>query len=106
MMRVSNMGECMRVTLPPELTAFVQDLVKSGRYPSANEAAAAAVELLQEREELRAFKLERLRQELAKADDDFKAGRYTRYTDETLPQLAEKIKREGRKRLASRKNAG
>jgi hypothetical protein len=33
---------------------------------------------------------------LDEAEADLKAGRYTDYTDETLPKLADELKREGR----------
>lgn len=51
----------MEVHLPRELEAFVRDLVATGRYASASEAFAAAVFLLQDREYVRAGRLEWLR---------------------------------------------
>lgn len=48
----------MEVHLPPELERLVRDLVASGRYASASEAVAAAVQLLQEEEYIRTRKLE------------------------------------------------
>lgn len=42
------------------------------------------------------LELEELRAAVAEGDDDLANGRYTDYTDETLPQLVEDIKREGR----------
>ena len=40
----------MNVSLTPELEAFVDEAVASGRYGSASEAVRAALRLLQERE--------------------------------------------------------
>lgn len=42
----------MNIELPPEASQFVEDLVAFGRYQSANEAVAHAVELLMARHEL------------------------------------------------------
>jgi antitoxin ParD1/3/4 len=40
----------MLASLPPELEAFIQSEVASGKYASVDEAVSAAVRLLQERE--------------------------------------------------------
>lgn len=40
----------MNVSLTPELAAFVESVVKSGRYGSASEAVREGLRLLQERE--------------------------------------------------------
>jgi antitoxin ParD1/3/4 len=43
----------MNVSLTPELAAFVQDRVASGRYGSASEVVRAALRLLEEDERLK-----------------------------------------------------
>lgn len=55
----------MNVSLTDELTRFVHEKVNSGLYHSASEVIREGLRLLQEREELRQFKLARLREAVA-----------------------------------------
>ncbi len=55
----------MNVSLTPALEEFVQQKVKSGRYPSANEVVRAALQLLEQQDMQRQMRLEQLRQEVA-----------------------------------------
>ncbi|MEI2733511.1 MAG: type II toxin-antitoxin system ParD family antitoxin [Rhodoblastus sp.] len=48
-------------TLGPHYEKFVKDMVRSGRYASASEVMRDGLRLMEEREELRAAKLEALR---------------------------------------------
>lgn len=50
----------MNVSLTPELDAFVEQAVRSGRYGSASEAVREGLRLLQERE----AKFERLKRDI------------------------------------------
>lgn len=50
----------MNVSLTPELDAFVEQAVRSGRYGSASEAVREGLRMLQERE----AKFERLKQDI------------------------------------------
>lgn len=54
----------MNVSLTPELEKFVQEKVKSGRYLSASEVVREALRLLQEQDQIRQLRLEKLRKEL------------------------------------------
>ncbi len=58
----------MNVSLTPELEAFVEAAVKSGRYGTASEAVREALRLLEERE----AKYQRLKQDIA---DGLASGR-------------------------------
>lgn len=81
----------MNVSLTPELDAFVEQAVKSGRYGSASEAVREGLRLLQERE----AKFERLKRDIQEGID----------SGEGIPfdeALVEDIKARGRARLAAR----
>jgi antitoxin ParD1/3/4 len=84
----------MNVSLTPELERFLNEQVRSGRYPSTEEAVTKAVELLKEMEEAES-RLESLLQE---AEDSGPA------TEMTAQDWAD-IENEGSKRLRSRKPA-
>lgn len=55
----------MNVSLTPELEAYIQEKVRSGRYSSASEVMREALRLLQDHDQLQAIKLESLRKEIA-----------------------------------------
>ena len=57
----------MNVQLSPDAMQFVEGLVSSGQYRSADEAVAAGVQLLMSQQQLRA--------EIQKGIDDADAGR-------------------------------
>lgn len=54
----------MNVPLTPELEAFVDGLVKGGRYRSASEVVRTAIQLLQEQESEQSARLEALRRSI------------------------------------------
>jgi antitoxin ParD1/3/4 len=66
----------MHVSLTPKLEELIQEKVESGLYNNASEVVRDALRLMQEVDELRRLKLERLREEVAKGDADFAAGRF------------------------------
>jgi len=86
----------MNVNLTPQLEEMVKKKVASGLYNSASEVIREALRLMEEQDRVRAVKLERLRQDIR---DGLASG-------EPTPWDAEEIKREGRKRRASRGNTG
>lgn len=51
-------------TLGAHFESFVKELVRSGRYASASEVMREGLRLVEEREQLRAAKLEALREEI------------------------------------------
>ncbi|MGT2439877.1 type II toxin-antitoxin system ParD family antitoxin [Bradyrhizobium betae] len=75
---------------------LIDNLVDSGRYASASEVMREGLRLVEEREERRQAKLEGLRAEIQKG---FDSGPM-----EEVGDMFERIKSEGRKRLAA-KNA-
>lgn len=88
----------MEVNLSPEQAAFIEQIVRAGRFASADEAIREALGLLEEHER----DLEEIRAGVDEGDRDYAEGRFTEYTDETLPQLFEEIRREGRALLEKR----
>lgn len=90
----------MEVRLTPEQEAFLQEVVASGRFPSREDAVKEALARLEEDERSRA----ELNALLEEGEADLEAGRYTEYTDETLGDLVEELKREGRALRDSRRS--
>ena len=87
----------MNVSLTDELEQFVQAQVESGMYYSASEVIRDGLRLLKEKDLLRQIKIEELRQEIQKGLDSLESGN-------SVPFDPEKIKAEGRKRLARKQN--
>lgn len=79
----------MNVTLTPELEAFVERTVASGRYASQSEAIAAGLRLLEERES-----------KLAALKRDIEIGMASPVAGIFDQAAADDIKRRGRERLA------
>lgn len=67
----------MHISLTPKLEELVRAKVESGLYNNASEVVREALRLMQEHDEIRRLKLERLREELAKGEADLVAGRVT-----------------------------
>jgi len=86
----------MNVSLPPELEARVRQRVESGMYGSASEVIREALRLFEAYEQVKAAKLDGLRQDIAKGMEDVKAGRVGELN---LVQL----KQRGREALKQRK---
>lgn len=94
----------MNITLTPDLEALINEQVQSGLFDSPSEVVRAGLRLLKEQSQLKELRREELRKEIMKGVEDIKAGRYvTLETPEDFENLAEKIKKEGRERLAKKK---
>jgi antitoxin ParD1/3/4 len=85
----------LNINLTPQLEALVRDKVASGRYSSASEVVREALRLLEEQDQLRALRLESLRQALREGLDSGSDG----------PLDIEAIKSRGRARLKKPKTA-
>lgn len=85
----------MDVTLTPELERLIHDKIASGLYASESEVIREALRLLKDRDELRLLAAEDLRREIQKGLDQLDRG-------ESVLLDAERIKAEGRRRLAER----
>ena len=84
----------MNISLTPHFDALVKDKVESGLYNSASEVVRDALRLLEERDQLRALRLEEVRREIQKGID----------SGDATPLEIEAVKARGRKRLAKHEN--
>ncbi|HKH44360.1 MAG TPA: type II toxin-antitoxin system ParD family antitoxin [Thermoanaerobaculia bacterium] len=85
----------MDVTLTPEFERLIRDKVASGLYASESEVIREALRLLKDRDELKLLAVDELRREIQKGLDQLDRG-------ESVLLDAERIKAEGRRRLAQR----
>ena len=83
----------MNVNLTPELEGLVRRKVASGMYTSASEVVREALRLMEEQDQMRAVRLDQLRQDVRKG---LESG-----TSE--PWDAEALKRQARARRAAAK---
>ncbi len=89
--------ERLSVLLPPELLRSIKDAVDGERYAVASDVVIDALQDWQVKQQIRASKLERLRELVAEGE----ASRYQPMAQDEFEQ----IKREGRAILAARKAA-
>ena len=82
----------MEIHLSPDQEAFIRQAIASGRYQSADDAVRDALARWEENERTRM----ELMAALDQAEADLEAGQYAEYTVETLPKLADELKREAR----------
>lgn len=96
----------MNVSLTPELEAFVQDKVASGRYTSASEVIRESLRLLEEREWIRERRIDELRAEIQKGIAELEGGEgILLTTDAEKGEFFDDIKRRGRERQDRRRQA-
>ncbi len=88
----------MNVSLTPELEKLVNEKVASGQYQTASEVVREGLRLLEERDEIRERKLEKLRREIDIGIKQADAGR-------TKPLDVEDMKRRIREYAAQHKKA-
>jgi len=82
----------MEVHLTLDQEALIRRAIASGRYQTAEDAVQDAMARWEEGERVRIEVLARLDE----AEADLEARRYTDYSDEALPTLADELKREAR----------
>jgi putative addiction module CopG family antidote len=95
----------MSVVLSPDVERQIDELVKSGRFASADEVIRKGLELFRRAEALNRERLadlqgrrEEIERLLAEAEDDVRNGRVTVYDRDGLKALAAEIKAAGRQR--------
>ena len=87
----------MDINISQELLMRIQWKVDAGIYGSSDEVVEHALDLLDQRD----VALAMVRDLVQEGIDDFEAGRYTTYTEETLDNLVEDVKRRALGRLES-----
>jgi Arc/MetJ-type ribon-helix-helix transcriptional regulator len=90
----------MEVQLTTGQELLIQRAIEQGRYRSAEEAVLDAMARWEERERQRID----LTSDIGRAETELTSGGYSDYTDETLPLLAEELKREAREMRASQQS--
>ena len=75
MMMITMAGTRITVTLPPELEAFIEERVATGRFATAGEAVREGLRLLEEREQEREAVLAELRHEIEIGVEPAKTGK-------------------------------
>lgn len=95
----------MNVSLTPKLDELVQAKVASGLYNSASEVIREALRLLDERDRLREARIGELRAELAVGFEQLERGQSREYDKNSLMQVAESVKANGRKRIGKQENS-
>ena len=93
----------MNISLTKELETLVSKKVSSGRYHSASEVVREGLRLLEEKDMLHHARLEQLKRNVQLGIDQLDRGQGTLYTEESLRDLFENVKTEGRKRLVEGK---
>ena len=87
----------MDVHLTTEQADFIRQTVESGRFANVEDAVREAVRLLEQRE----HEIAELRALVDEGLADLENGEYVDYTDETLPEMIEDIRREARESHAA-----
>ena len=85
----------MNLSLSDECQQAIQDKVRSGAYKSPGDVVEEALRVLQERDE----EIEFLRREVRAGSDAIDRGEYTDYDENTIGDLAERVKARGLQRL-------
>jgi antitoxin ParD1/3/4 len=84
----------MNITLQAEQEQFIQSLVQMGKYQTAEDAIAAALELVKEQNRQRdEMRLSELRQKIAVGTEQIARGQVTD-GEEVFARLQEKIRRD------------
>jgi len=74
----------MNVSLPPELERLVNEKVAGGRYQTPSEVIVEALYLLEDRDDFRAMKQEKLRKDIQIGVEQAEQGRTKRLDPEEM----------------------
>jgi putative addiction module CopG family antidote len=79
----------MNISLTPHLEAMIREKVESGSYNSASEVVREALRLLEEEDQLRAVKMQRLRRDIQEGLD---SGPFTEFDPQEIKRSAREKK--------------
>jgi Arc/MetJ-type ribon-helix-helix transcriptional regulator len=91
----------MAIVLSPDVERQIEELVRSGRFPSADEFVRRSVEHYSEQDRWikELANREDIRQQVEEGARDLEEGNYTDYDEAGLKAFFEQIKREGRQEM-------
>lgn len=81
----------MNISLTPHLEALIREKVESGSYTSASEVVREALRLLEDEDQLRALKMERLRRDI---QEGLKSDPATKFDPQEIKGAAREKKRQ------------
>ena len=96
------MGNDMNISIREQDVERIQRKVDSGMYPSSDAVIAKALALLDEHDDKLKEELSQVYDRVREGVEALENGDYLEYTDETLHELFDDIKRRGRERWASK----
>ena len=88
----------MAIVLSTDVQQQIEDHLRFGLYPTADDVVRAALQLLDERREAMAARREKVREMVEEGVRELESGNHTEYDDESLKALFEEIKADGRRR--------
>lgn len=88
----------MEISISQQHFEHIRKKVEAGQYPSSEAVIAKALDLLDQYDERMSRELADVHVKVREGVDALRDGDYTDYTDETLNELFEDVKRRGRAR--------
>ena len=88
----------MEISISEQQFDHIRKKVDAGQYPSTEAVIAKALDLLDQYDETMSKELGEIGAKVREGVDALRDGDYTDYTDETLQELFEDVKRRGRAR--------
>ena len=88
----------MEISISQQHFEHIRKKVEAGQYASSDAVIAKALDLLDQYEEMVSRELADVDVKVREGVDALRDGDYTDYTDETLHELFEDVKRRGRAR--------
>ena len=88
----------MEISISEQQFDHIRKKIDAGQYPSTEAVIAKALDLLDQYDEMMSKELGEVDTKVREGVDALRDGDYTDYTDETLHELFEDVKRRGRAR--------
>ncbi len=88
----------MEISISEQQFHHIRKKIDAGQYPSTEAVIAKALDLLDQYDETMSEELDEVDAKVREGVNALRGGDYTDYTDETLDELFEDVKRRGRAR--------